>query len=164
MAEMNDPRDCREALMRHASQVSVWIAGVAAVLLAGCGKADPRGPRVPVHGEVRLDGQPLLAGVILFHCNEGEDKLTAVGYIENGGYAIAKQDGPLVGTARVEFQAKPVPRDQFEAALDEAARTRRRPQLDIVAIPPQYGQASQLTAEVTRDGNQPFDFDLRSDR
>lgn len=161
---MNDPRDGREALIRHASQVCVWIAGVAAVLLAGCGSADPRGPRVPVHGEVRLDGQPLLAGVILFHCGEGDDKLSAVGTIENGVYAITKQDGPLVGTVRVEFQAKPIPQDQFEAALDEAARTRKRPQLDVVAIPPRYGQSSQLTADVTLDGNNQFDFDLRSDR
>jgi hypothetical protein len=46
--------------------------------------------------------------------------------------------------------------------LEQAARERRPPVLDVVAIPPQYGANSNLTAAVTEHGENRFDFDLRS--
>jgi hypothetical protein len=140
--------------------ITVLVAGL--VSSGGCGDSGTTGVRAAVRGEVRLDGQPLTAGAIVFHCGEGDDKVTAFGYIENGAYEIAKADGPLVGTARVEFRPKPLEQDQFEAAMDEAAKKRRRPNVDVVAIPPQYGISSNLTADVTEDGENKFDFDLKS--
>ncbi|MCL4206152.1 MAG: hypothetical protein KJ000_27015 [Pirellulaceae bacterium] len=135
-----------------------------AVLAAGCGSSDPRGPRMAVRGEVRLDGQPLSAGVILFHCGDGDDRLSAVGYIEDGVFEIAAKDGPFAGTAAIEFQAKPIPQDQLEVELERAAKARKPPQLAVVPIPPQYGPQSELTVEVTRSGQNRFDFNLRSKR
>lgn len=146
------------------SQISmaITIAVTALMLCSGCGGSDPRGVRVGVHGQVQLDGQPLQAGAIVFHCGDGDDKRTAVGYIEDGAYEIASGEGPLVGTARVEFQPKPIEQEQFEAAIERAARTRRRVSLAVVAIPRQYGANSTLTATVTEDGKNQFDFDLKS--
>lgn len=140
------------------------ITTTVAVLIgcAGCGGSDPHGVRVGVRGEVQIDGQPLQAGAIVFHCGDGDDKIAAVGYIEDGAYEIASDEGPLVGMARVEFQAKPIDPVQYEEAMEEAARTRRRVKVAVVAIPPHYGANSTLTADVTEDGENKFDFDLNS--
>lgn len=148
------------------SRASLLVAVLLLItmLVSGCDSGDPRGRRVAVEGQVLLDDQPLQAGVILFHCGQGDDQMTAFGFIEDGVYAIAKNEGPLVGTARVEFQSKPVSQEELEAALDAAIGTRKRPQLDVVTIPPQYGRDSELTREVTEHGDNRFDFDLRSKR
>lgn len=48
-----------------------------AILLScvGCGTADNDAPRFAVRGQVTLDGQPLAAAVIAFHCGTGEDEV-----------------------------------------------------------------------------------------
>jgi hypothetical protein len=145
-----------------AAAIAAALVIAATLTCAGCGAGDPRGVRVAVHGEVTLDEKPLEAGAILFHCGEGEDELVAVGYIENGHYEIARRDGPLVGTARVEFQAKPVSQEDFETAMEVAAEGRRPPSIAVVAIPPQYGKDSKETVDVAKDGENKFDFDLKS--
>lgn len=145
------------------ASVALAAAACAASLIAGCGGAgDPAGVRVAVHGEVRLDGKPLEAGVIVFHSNVGAEEVVAFGTVEQGAYQIAAEEGPPAGTARVEFRPQPLPREQFEAAMDEAARTRRKPVVDVVAIPPRYGSGSTLTVAVAEEGDNKFDFDLRS--
>ncbi len=147
------------------TRASTGIAIAVSALFAcgGCDSStDPDGLRVGVNGQVRLDGKPLEAGAILFHSGEGENKVVAFGYIADGAYEIASKDGPRLGMARVEFQAKPVDQGQFEAAMEEAVRWRRRPNLAVVAIPRQYRANSTLTAEVTEDGENNFDFDLKS--
>ncbi len=145
---------------RISMAISITVAAL--VTYAGCGGSDPDGVRVSVRGEVKLDGRPLQAGAIVFHCGDGENEVTSVGYIEDGSYDIASDEGPLAGTARVEFQAKPVDQGQFEEAMEEAAKTRRRPNLAVVAIPPHYGPNSNLTRELTVDGENTLDFDLTS--
>jgi hypothetical protein len=127
----------------------------------GCGSSDSL-ERAAVHGEVRLDGRPLGAAVIAFHCGEGENKVIAFGIVENGKYEIDEEKGPLVGQARVEFQPKPIAEEDIDAAMDEAARRRTRPKLVVMEIPPQYGEQSTFTATVTKDGENKFDFDLKS--
>jgi len=158
--------------LRSCPRDAVGPAGrciTAAVLLAvllnspGCGDAEgPAAKRVRVFGDVTLDGLPLRAGAIVFHCGEGENQVRAVGFIEHGAFDIAEQDGPLAGPARVEFHPKPLPPDQFEQALEQWARSRTPPQLDVVAIPRRYGAESQWTVNIAAETDNELDFPLVS--
>ena len=129
----------------------------------GCGSGSP-GPRAAVHGEVTLDGKPLKAGVVFFHCGEGDQLVVAQAFVENGKYEIDAEKGPVVGLARVQFQPKPIPEAEFEAALEAASRKRRKPKLVVVEVPEHYRTESTLTAEVTESGDNRFDFELTSRR
>lgn len=158
-------RECRSP---HVVLVSLAAAAVLSAVFtcAGCGgSVDARGKRVAVHGDVKLDGNPLESAAIVFHCGEGENEVTAFAFVEDGAYEIAAKEGPLVGKARVEFQPKPVDQQQYEDALEVAARTRRPVKVTEVVIPPQYvGQNTILSADVTEDGDNKFDFQLTSRR
>lgn len=133
-----------------------------ALACGGCGRSSSAGARAGVHGEVRLDGKPVEAAVIAFHCSEGEKKVIALGIVEKGKYQLDKDKGPLVGRAQVRFEPKPVAEAEFDAAIEKAARTRRSPKLVVMPLPPQYGENSKLTVDVTEDGENKFDFDLKS--
>ncbi len=133
--------------------------------VVGCGGANvSRGPRVAVHGAVTLDGKPLPAAVIAFHCGQGEQEVAVTGTVEDGQYAIDEDAGPWAGKARVAFHPMTIPEEQFDAAMEEAARRRRPPQLNVVEIPPHYGSQPAWTVELTADGDNRFDFDLTSRR
>ncbi len=67
---------------------------------AGCGEGFKR---APVHGEVSVDGQPLVEGTIDFFPTEQNPGPNASAVIENGKYDIPKAIGPRVGVHRVEI-------------------------------------------------------------
>jgi hypothetical protein len=72
-------------------------------------------------------------------------------------------DGPWEGLNRVEFHAKPLAPEMVEAALDEAARTRREPRIVEVEIPARYGTGSELhVIELTAGEDNRCDFQLQS--
>jgi len=135
---------------------------VTALACGGCGRSSSAGARAGVHGEVRLDGKPVEAAVIAFHCSEGAKKVIALGIVENGKYQLDKDKGPLVGRSQVRFEPKPVAEAEFDAAIEKAARTGRSLKLIVMPIPSQYGEHSKLTVDVTEDGENKFDFDLKS--
>jgi len=140
------------------------LALLALLPCTGCGSSS-EGVRAAVQGKVTLDGKPLEAAAIVFHCGQGEGKITAFGLVENGSFEIAAEEGPLVGKARVEFQPKPIDQATFEEELDKTtSRRRSRPKLTVVDIPLQYGPESTLTAHVTEDGENTFDFALETRR
>src|SRR6476620_1922869 len=72
--------------------------------LVGCG--DGRPPRVPVSGQVLIDGQPVKAGTIKFITTghrASQGKLD-----ENGRFSLscyANNDGAVVGQHRIEIAA-----------------------------------------------------------
>jgi hypothetical protein len=156
-------RPCRPAGWQGEGIVAVVLLLASIVPSPGCGDSDElMGKRVRVFGAVTLDGKPLPAGAILFHSGEGEHQVSAVGYIEDGQFDIPEQDGPLAGTARVEFRPKPLPQDQFERALEQSARTRKPLQLDVAPIPSRYGAESKLTVDILPDTGNELDFPLTS--
>jgi hypothetical protein len=120
---------------------------VAAVLpLAGCGASD----KTPVEGTVTIDGEPLAEGRIGFYPKEGRP---AYGEIVDGRYTLTTLepgDGALIGRHRVTVQADK-PADPNDAFSDR-----------IPLIPEKYfnPDSSGLTAEVTADGDNTFNFDL----
>jgi hypothetical protein len=74
---------------------------VFALLAAGCG---PEG-RNEVSGQVTVDGHPVEKGSISFLPLEGTQGPQAGGNISNGGYHLARKDGPFAGRHRVEIIA-----------------------------------------------------------
>ena len=65
-------------------------AGVAVLALAGCG--DKYGGRVEVDGNVKLKGQPLNEGIVIFEPTGGTDT-GATAPIKDGAYKIARENG-----------------------------------------------------------------------
>ncbi len=129
-------------------------------LLVGCGGYD--GPqRAAVRGHVTLDGQPLPAGIIRFIPTGGTQGPAATAVISAGDYELPEAEGPIVGSHRVEIEAT----DYYGFAIDDEAaylvnieaRKRGMPRNPIPEI---YNRHSTLTAEVTNESSQQFDFSL----
>lgn len=123
--------------------------------------------RVSVFGRVTIDGQPLESAAIVFQSPlraDPADQVTTFAFVENGRYRIDAESGPVVGTARVLFRAKPPAREELEAALDAASsgkRDKTRESL-AVAIPDKYGDQSQLSVELSPGIENQHDFQLVS--
>lgn len=78
--------------------------GILACLAAGCGDGRPR--RVPVRGQVTIDGEPVRSGFIRL---VPDDARPSVGRIEKDGSftltTFSKEDGSVPGTHRVAVVA-----------------------------------------------------------
>ncbi len=78
--------------------------GLLACLAAGCGDGRPR--RVPVRGQVTIDGEPLRTGFVRL---VPDDARPSVGRIEEDGSftltTFSKEDGSVPGTHRVAVVA-----------------------------------------------------------
>ncbi len=140
---------------------TVYLAMGCLLLASGCGSRDP-GPRSRVYGEVTLDGRPVEAAAIIFHSQIGKNAHSVYGFVEQGHYEITEEEGPLVGPACVQFQAKPIAPAAYEAALEQVSLRRGSPRLTVVDLPTHYGQQSSLKVDVTLDGENQFDFHLKS--
>lgn len=125
--------------------------------LVGCGKAGAG--RGAIHGVVKLDGQPLEKGSILFSPLNGV-KGTATGVsIAEGRYSLSKEIGPAVGTNRVEIRALrktgnmiQKPKGRQGELVEEYAE----------AVPERFNSASTLTVDV-QVGDNMVDFDVLSE-
>jgi predicted small lipoprotein YifL len=115
-------------------------------LIAGCGRSGPR--TYPVSGTVSMDGQPLATGKIFLI--DPETHLDAdVGDIVDGQFEFRAQ----AGAKRVELRAerKTGQQSHFGGEVTEEA------------LPARYNSESELTVEVTQDGDEnEFAFDLQS--
>jgi hypothetical protein len=140
---------------RHARPRTNWTFAVASLLatVAGCsGESGP--PRLPVSGEVKLDGQPLTSGKITFAPLEGG--VGAFGEITDGVYRFGGSDGPSSGRHHVEIVAvtptgKRVPSTDLPGETVEEVRN---------LIPPRYNARTELQVEVKPDADNAFRFDL----
>lgn len=134
------------------------IAGVALLVLTGCGPAGPR--PMKVWGEVTFDGKPLESGSIRFLPLPNSTQGTATeGDIQNGRYEIPAKDGPLSSlTYKVEIRA------QRKVGTVANPMNPTGPPLDRFDnfIPAAYNHESTLTATIadTEAANQ-HDFHLK---
>jgi hypothetical protein len=130
--------------------LSLSVLGLLLVL-AGCGKKDPVGPKsVKVGGTVKLDGQPMKEGDLTLFNSLGfpPDK-------------FAVKDGKFEGTAkvgkmRVEVRAYREPKKPATPIPSESKPTPEN------FLPERYNTESTLTTEVTEGGLAPADFDVKS--
>ena len=135
-------------------------------LSAGC--SDPYGGRMEVTGEVKLKGQPLKEGMIIFE-PLGETKDTHSGAaIVNGGYKVPKERGLKPGKYLVRLTAG----DGITPARLSAREGKNPPKEQAAApggstnivsmdlIPDDYNVRSKHQIEVKADGANRFDFDI----
>jgi hypothetical protein len=116
-------------------------------VLAGC-QRQPRtyAPTYPVHGSVTLDNKPLADGKIAFLSPETGDQ-------QNLTIKDRKYEGPVrPGKRRVEIRAYQ-PRKEPRKPLDPPPHN---------FIPNRYNSETTLSADVSPDSPNAFDFDLRS--
>jgi len=139
------------------------LAVLVLAMLSGCGGV--QGPeRVAVNGVVTVNGAPLREGVIRFIPNGTTQGPAAAGRIVNGEYELLQQEGPIVGTHRVEIAAT----DYYGFAIDDEAayvahverKGRGKGGLPKNPIPEKYNRKSELRVEVSPEDHAIFDFSL----
>lgn len=151
------------SLSRQASPLSAATPIAALALLAwlgaglaGCG---PRSDRLAIGGSVMLDGAPLDKGTIRF-TTKGEGQLQTTGaLIRSGEYEITSEKGLLPGTYHVELNS---PDDAAKPVIVRAQPGGPGIPVAPDRIPPQYNTESDKSIEVTRDGENRFDFAIES--
>lgn len=129
------------------------LVACAAIVVYGC--SDPNG-RQPISGEVTLNGQPLSTGeVSLRPFDTGP---SAAGRIENGKFVLPGDKGPLPGKYLVEIESvqstgKQVRLPGTSLQVDETKQV----------VPEDYNERSQLVIEVTGNGENHFQFELKKE-
>ena len=74
-----------------------------AISLAGCGETQTA-LHNPIKGEVKLDGQPMESGTIMFRPLDGVKGQAVSATIKAGRYELAASEGPAVGGHHVEVR------------------------------------------------------------
>ncbi|WP_206028661.1 hypothetical protein [Thalassoroseus pseudoceratinae] len=127
------------------------VIGLFAVLLAtlGCGGA-PEGPAMfGVSGKVTFDGEPIEDGRITFRQTEPPRKAFS-SEIVNGEYSLQAEAGAM--EVRV-IASRPIP-----GKFDNSNGTPEP--VGEMYIPKKYNDNTELTATVTDEGDNEFNFDL----
>ena len=125
----------------------VFAGLVSAVVgLVGCGGAEgvPLDPTVPVQGNVQLDGKPLAEGEITFQVDGKPPQITA---ITSGAYS----GKALVGENRVSVA---VYKTETDSMTNDTVK--------VNTLPARFSTQTTLTAPVTQDGPNQFDFEVQS--
>ncbi|MDR0610931.1 MAG: hypothetical protein LBG58_12525 [Planctomycetaceae bacterium] len=136
-------------------------------IVIGCSDKNPQG-RVPICGEVTLDGKPLEHGEILFLSIAGSTPAVATGSsIKNGTFSLPAKQGIIPEqTYSVQFQS-----------IEEISSTQKEPKeikslhelmnLSEIKtrnlIPPKYGIQSKETVTATKKSPNVFLFNLTSE-
>jgi hypothetical protein len=126
--------------------------------LAGCGQQEAE--RAAVQGRVTVQGQPVAEGNIAFF-PQGETRGRPAGAeIVNGEYALTAEEGPLVGSARVEIQAFRKTGRKIPDLMGDVSQA-NRPLIEekINTLPAKYNVNSKLVRQITM-GENSLDFEL----
>lgn len=127
---------------------------VAVCALAGC--SSPQN-RHEVTGEVKLKGVPVENGVIQFEPMDGQPTGEGAS-ITNGTYMIPADKGLAPGKYRVMIVAGDGMDGSGDASPDSPNAGKR---LSREKVPPEYNTKSNVVREVTAEGPNTFDFDIK---
>lgn len=123
------------------------------VLLLGCNGGREEAPTHPVRGTVTLDGRPLPEGEIYFiTTSSGEIDILPIKDGEFEGEAKA-------GNRRVEVHAYRIERPPAPPDMPGLELEPQR----VEILPPHCHRDSTLTAEITPDGPNEFNYELTSE-
>ena len=132
------------------------LSATLVMTFGGCSGNSDGLPREAVSGTVTLDGQPLPEGLIQFLPSSPKEVMSGGAVIEGGKFSIARNEGLLPGTYRVEISSstglEPPPPGEPPGPAKGTAK-------DL--IPEQYNRKTTLTAEVRAAGPNTFDFPLK---
>src|SRR5687768_6501575 len=123
-------------------QTALTALSVSLALYAGCGK---QSDRLPISGEVTLDGAPLDSGAIRITSIGGEKVLATGAMIENGQFDIPQSKGLPPGTYHLEITA---PDNSAPPVLSRGEPGERGVPTQPDRIPPEYNAESQKTVEL----------------
>jgi len=122
-------------------------------LLTGCGKTSDGPALETVMGSVTLDGEPLPDASILFKDPARKNK-SYFASVKAGAYTTEMQ----VGQWTVEITARRRSKDKM---VDNAEGTGKELAMEQY-LPAEYNEKSTLEINVTPDGENQFQFDLKS--
>ncbi len=142
----------------------LWLLSAAVFLAAGipgCGPGNPLG-RKPVSGRITLNDKPLEYGNISFDPIERNGGIRSGALITDGAYVMDDEGGLPPGKYKVRiFAAKPNPPDMKGPDGGELpGPASELPGQSL--IPPQYNVQSDIVREVTDDGDNEFNFDIKT--
>jgi hypothetical protein len=128
------------------------------VLLCGCGGPRDNYDRLPISGTVKLDGQPLAEGYLIFEPKSGQPTQSG-GMIYRGKFDVPAESGPVVGTYSVAI---------FSGAEASSVNvTPGTPEAELAAkkvpgerVPRKYNIDTTLTVDVKPGEKNTYDFDL----
>jgi hypothetical protein len=132
------------------------ITSLGLAVACGCG---PRSDKLPITGEVKLDGAPLASGSIRLTSIGGEKVQATGAYIEEGHFDIPQSKGLSPGTYHVEINS---PNEDAPPIIDRATPSGPGIPTQPDRIPPEYNINSKQRVEVTADGENHFVFDIKS--
>ena len=140
-------------MRRYTGRPAVLVFGL--LILLGCSQSTGR---QSLDGAVEFDGAPLAEGSIVFLPQPGTKSPTCGGTISQGRFSILPAGGAACGTFRVEITAirktgKKVTDPKEGKLVDELEQF----------IPTRYNQQSELTATVSEEGPNRFEFALKSE-
>ena len=113
-------------------------------LAFGCGEGSGR---LPVAGNVSLDGSPLPDGSIVLIPIAPLKGPKVAAEIKGGEFALSAAEGPVQGQHRVEIYAN----TETETPLDNPLAFAKNPVLPKQLVPPQYNSQSSLQLETSAD-------------
>jgi hypothetical protein len=130
------------------------LLGVCLAIWTGCSRSTGR---QSLEGIVTFDSAPLADGSIVFLPQADTKSPTSGGDIAQGRFSIASSGGTACGTFRVEITAlrktgKKVKDPQLNKWIDETEQF----------VPARYNRQSELTATVTEQGPNRFQFAITS--
>jgi hypothetical protein len=141
----------------------VGILAITVIAAAGCGGRQDALPREPISGTVSFNGAPLKSGTIQFAPDGTKEGIASGGLITDGGFQVARDDGPVPGKYRVLIFAEGAPQAAAkpeEGPVQEAKGDGKRA-MGVGLIPMRYNLKTELTAEVAAGGPNSFTFDLK---
>jgi hypothetical protein len=144
--------------LRRARRIASSFGMAAMGLFAGCGGPSDNLPRQAVSGEVKFDGAPLKSGLIQFQPAEA-GAVTAGGTgIVDGSYSLRAAEGLVPGN----YQVSVTTAGDTTTPLAPGG-TPGDPVLKVKEpIPARYNATTELKAQVTKEGPNKFNFDLKS--
>ena len=136
------------------------LASMLLSLAATCG-CGPESDRLSVSGEVTLDGAPLDSGTILFTSVGAAQLVSSGAMIQDGAYFVPEEQGLVPGTYQVEITS---PDKSAPLAMAPAGPDQQGIPVAPDRIPEEYNVKTDKRVEVTRNGDNAFDFDIVSGR
>lgn len=139
----------------HVVRVAVFL--VLAASLTGCG-GNPTASHNPIKGEVKLDGQPMESGSIMFRpVNEGKGQAVSAPIVA-GRYEVGTADGPAVGPHRVEIRGTRKSGKMIQKALAPKGELIEE---QVEAVSPKFNTQSELMADV-KAGENVANYEVKS--
>lgn len=149
----------QKRLFRKARPMNGFVRGFSCVvvfcLISGC--ADPLGGRMEVTGAVKLKGEPLQDGLIIFVPLDRQDTQSGAPIVK-GSYRVPREQGLKPGKYLVRLSAGDgkTPVNEEEAAGPGGSTNI----ISLDLIPEEWNTKSTQTREVTSTGPNRFDFDI----